>query len=283
MVEHVIPESYEEVLERLAEEPCVILAGGTDLTVQKRNAAKTAPCFNRTVIYAFHLDELKYVKADSKNVRIGAMTSYETLLDHPDTPKLLKEVIRDIAGPGIRYLGTLAGNIGNASPAGDGLVALYLLDASVVLESVYGVRVVPIEQVILGPRKTCIKEEEIIKEIVMPITDFMITDWTKVGGRRADAISKVSFAGAATIEGDLVMDCRIALGAVYQTVIRRKDIERRFTCSKRELIARKPSILRAYETRIKPIDDQRSNKEYRKKVALNMIARFIDRITEEKV
>lgn len=283
MVEHVIPESYREVLKRLAEEPCTVLAGGTDLMVQKRSAAKTAPRFERTVIYAFHLDELKYVKADAKNIRIGGMTSYETLLFHKDTPKLLKEVIRDIAGPGIRYLGTLAGNIGNASPAGDGLVALYLFDASVVLESVYGVRVVPIEQVILGPRKTCIDEEEMIKEIVIPITDFTITDWTKVGGRRADAISKVSFAGAASIEGELVMDCRIALGAVYRTVVRRRDIERRFTCTKSELVARKASILREYEQRIEPIDDQRSNKTYRKQVALNMIADFIDRIIEKKV
>jgi xanthine dehydrogenase FAD-binding subunit len=283
VVEHVIPESYAEVLERLAEEPCIVLAGGTDLMVQKRSAAMTAPSFDRTVIYGFHLNELKYVKNDATSIRIGAMTSYETLLFHPDTPKLLKDVIRDIAGPGIRYLATLAGNIGNASPAGDGLVALYLLDASVVLESVYGVRVVPIEQVILGPRKTCINEEEMIKEIVIPKTDFTMTEWIKVGGRRADAISKVSFAGAAAIDGDLVMDCRIALGAVYRTVVRRKDIERRFTGTKSELAARKVAILREYEKRIEPIDDQRSNKTYRKKVALNMIAAFIDRITEKKV
>lgn len=283
MVEHVIPESYAEVLERLAEEQCIILAGGTDLMVQRRSAAMTPPGFDHTVIYAFHLDELKYVRKDAAGIRIGAMTSYETLLFHPDTPELLKDVIRDIAGPGIRYLGTLAGNIGNASPAGDGLVPLYLLDASVVLESVYGVRVVPIEEVILGPRKTRIHEEEMIKEILIPEPDLTVTAWTKVGGRRADAIAKVSFAGAARIEGELITDCRIALGAVYATVIRRREIERRCRATKSELAARKASILSEYEKRIEPIDDQRSNRVYRRRVARNMVADFIDRITEKKV
>ena len=80
------------------------------------------------------------------------MTSLETLLHHPHTPKLLKDVIKEMASPGIRNVATLAGNIANASP-GDSLVALYLLDAVVVLSSKKQTRHLPIDQVILGPKK----------------------------------------------------------------------------------------------------------------------------------
>ncbi|PKK98176.1 MAG: molybdopterin dehydrogenase [Tenericutes bacterium HGW-Tenericutes-2] len=276
MVKQVIPKSLNEAVDYLYDGSYRVIAGGTDLMVQKRNTAETPPQFGENLLFAFNLDELKHVNKNERCVRIGSMTSMESILHQNDVPSLLKEVIQDIGSPAIRNLATLAGNIGNASPAGDSLVPLYLLDAQIVLISKNQFRHLPIEKLILGPRKTGINNDEIIKEITIPIQDFTKTQWTKVGGRQADAISKVSFLGAVKIENEMIVDFRIAFGAVYKTVIRSRDIEKDYkNISVSELKERRIEISKRYEDLILPIDDQRSNKEYRKKVALNLLNDFI--------
>lgn len=279
MVKQIIPKNLQEALNYLYDGDYKVIAGGTDLMIQKRNTADLLPKFSSNMLYVFNLEELKYVIKEDHQIRIGSMTSLETLLHHPDVPQLLKDVILDMASPGIRNMATLAGNIANASPAGDSLVPLYLMDAIIVLSSIYQNRYIPIEKVIIGPRKTVIQQNEIIKEIIIPNHDVTHYKWVKVGGRLADAISKVSFAGSITIEKEIVTDLRIALGAVFMTVIRDRSIEKIF---KQMTIAQLkedlPTLLSHYEDLIKPIDDQRSNKEYRLKVALNLIKDFITKL-----
>ena len=279
MVKQIIPKNLKEAITYLNQEDYQIIAGGTDLMIQKRNTADLPPLFNSNILYAFNLDELKYVIKEETQIRIGSMTSLETLLHHPDVPQILKDVIIEMASPGIRNVATLAGNIANASPAGDSLVALYLMDAIIVLSSLNQERQVPIDKVILGPRKTSIQKNELITEIILPIHKFSQTSWVKVGGRRADAISKVSFAGAVTINTGTVVDLRIALGAIFMTVVRNLEIENRYkNISVQALKDNMQQILDDYQKLIKPIDDQRSNKIYRSQVALNLIEDFIRKI-----
>ncbi len=279
MVKHMIPKNLEEAILSLNQDDYQVIAGGTDLMIQKRNDADLAPLFKTNMIYAFNLDELKYVIKEKDRIRIGSMTSLETLLYHPDVPQLLKDVIIEVASPGIRNVATLAGNIANASPAGDTLVVLYLMDAMVVLSSLGKERHLPIEKVILGPRKTSINKNELITEIIIPNNNFTKASWVKVGGRRADAISKVSFVGAITIDQDMVVDFRIALGAVFATVVRNKELENLYKNISVEILKNNIiHILNQYQDLIKPIDDQRSNKTYRNRVALNLIEDFIRKI-----
>ncbi len=279
MVKHIIPKNLQEALTALYDGDCHVIAGGTDLMIQKRNTAELPPKFHANMLYVFNLEELKYVVKEENQIRIGSMTSLETLLHHPDVPKLLKDVILEMASPGIRSMATLAGNIANASPAGDSLVTLYLMDAIIVLSSIYQNRYLPIEKVITGPRKTVIQPTEIIKEIIIPHHLVTKAQWVKVGGRQADAISKVSFAGAVTIENNIITDLRIALGAVYMTVVRNRSIEKIYKqYTVEQLKKEKHTVLAHYKDLIKPIDDQRSNKEYRLKVALNLIEDFIDKL-----
>lgn len=276
MVEHMIPNSYQEALDILKEGTFKVIAGGTDLMIQKRKTAGLVPNFESNMLYTFNLEELKYINKDEHGVTIGSMTSMETLLHHKDTPDLLKEVILDIASPALRYVATLAGNIANASPAGDSLVPLYLLDAVIILESVYGIRKLPIEKVILGPRLTSIHPTEMIKEIFIPNHEFSYTKWVKVGGRKADAISKVSFCGATLVKDGKISDLRIALGSVYKTVIRNRDVERILTEEALIQLKQNPEVVVAlYQSLIQPIDDQRSTKVYRKQVAKNLIKDFM--------
>ncbi len=279
MVKQIIPKHLEEAITYLDKEDFQVIAGGTDLMIQRRNSADLVPLFDRNLLYAFNLDELKYVIKEETQTRIGSMTSLETLLHHPHTPKLLKDVIKEMASPGIRNVATLAGNIANASPAGDSLVALYLLDAVVVLSSKKQTRHLPIDQVILGPRKTCIQNNELITEIIIPTPCFTQTSWVKVAGKKADAISKISFAGAVTIKQGMITDFRIALGAVFMTVVRNKEIENLYKNISVEALKNDvEEILSHYQALIKPIDDQRSNKIYRNQVSLNLIEDFIRKL-----
>ncbi len=279
MVKHFIPTTLAEALEFISCNETKIISGGTDLMVQRRNWAEIPPKFDKDVIYIFNLKELNYIKKTNSFLRIGATTPVSNVLEHQDTPKLLKEAISTMASPAIRNLATIAGNIANASPAGDTLPIMYLYNAQVKLESKDESRILPINEVILGPRKIALKTNEMITEILIPLDEFDKTSFTKIGGRKADAISKISFAGALNIVEDIVEDFRVCFGAVGPTVVRNVDIENRYrNISLIELKTNILNIAKEYDEIIKPIDDQRSTKEYRKQVAHNLLQDFIQNI-----
>ncbi|HOJ45188.1 MAG TPA: FAD binding domain-containing protein [Bacilli bacterium] len=278
MVRHIIPKTLQEALTYLSEGTFKIMAGGTDLMIQKRSTAGLPPKIGQDVIYLFNLAELRYVSRGDGYLKIGAMTPLEDIYHHPDTPELLKKVIYEMASPGIRHMATMAGNIGNASPAGDSLVALYVLDARIKLQSISGERILPISDVIIGVRKTIIRPDELIAEILIPVDNFNVIVWRKVGGRRADAISKVSFAALIKRNAEVIKDIRIAFGAVSPTVVRSRQIEAELNGkSITELRNMLPSILEKYATAIRPIDDQRSSAHYRRQVASNMLRHLIEK------
>ena len=278
MVRHIIPNNLKEALIYLTEGPFHIMAGGTDLMIQKRSSAGTPPKFVKDVLYIANLEELNYIKKDEAHncLRIGAATKLEDICHHDDVPDLLKDVIREIGSPGIRHSGTLGGNIANASPAGDSLVALYLFDAEVVLLSVDGERTMLLKNFITGVRRIDLHANELIKEIIIPNVLMTNYKWYKVGGRRADSISKVSFAGLYLVNFGLVADIRFAFGSVSATVARSLELENSLKNRPIEqVIAELPRILEETNKLISPIDDQRSNKIYRRKVANNIMERFI--------
>lgn len=279
MVNHYIPSSLKEALEIISETNCYLLAGGTDLMVMKRRSSGLLPNFDKDVCFIGNLKELQYIiQDDMDNIHIGAGTKYVDILANEKVPQLMKDIIREIASPNIRNMATLAGNIGNASPAGDALVGLYLLDAKVVLLSIYGKREMPVSEYILGVRKTARKNDELIKEIVIPPYEGK-TYWKKVGSRAAESISKCTFAGAYQIENGIVKDLRMAFGSVSVTVVRNKEIEDEFKNIKIEdLQAKKAQIIEKISKFITPITDQRSTKDYRYKVELNILGKFLENI-----
>jgi len=277
MVKQVIAASLKGALEALYEDEYLLFAGGTDLMIQNRSVSEIPVGFKKNVLYIGQIAECQYIRNENQKCCIGANTTLSQLLESSLTPELLKVTIAEMASPAIRNMATLAGNIGNASPAGDSLVPLTLLNALIKVESLHGSRVIPIQEFIIGVRKTALLPHEMITEIQVPLTKFTKFDYTKVGGRKADAISKVSFLGAYTRDGNIITDIRIALGAIYVTVLRSPSIEQQLqglTIS--EIKSKKTEIMKAYEPLIQPIDDQRSNKLYRLEVALNLISRFID-------
>jgi CO/xanthine dehydrogenase FAD-binding subunit len=281
MVEHRIPENLNEALKLLYRGDYQVMAGGTDLMVQRRSLSDTPVDFSKNIVYCAHLPELRGVRKEPHRVEIGAMTPLEDLLHHPDVPSLLRRAIAEMASPAIRHVATLGGNIVNASPAGDTLPVLYLLDAWAELRSLAGSRMILIRDLITGPRTLKIHSEEMMTKIGIPDFRFTQETFVKVGGRRADAISKVSLAAAADFTDGVVSDLRIAFGAVAPTVVRDETLEGAWEgASLSELKVGVWRLLDMYQPLIRPIDDQRSGKHYRQQVALNLLRDFIESLSE---
>ena len=279
MVKHFIPKTLTEALEFKRDNNVAIISGATDIMVQRRNWADLPAKFPEQTMFIFNLKELNYIKRIDNHLHIGAVTPMSDILVHPETPELLKKSIEIIASPALRNCATIAGNIGNASPSGDTIPVLYALGALIVLESNTGSRILPIEEVIIDYRKTSLQADELITEIIIPLNDLSYINFTKVGGRQADAISKVSFAGCIKLKDNKVELLSLAFGAVGPTIIRNKKIEQKYQgLDIHDLKQRVDELVHDYNQVLKPIDDRRSNKEYRRKVSLNIVKEFIESI-----
>jgi xanthine dehydrogenase FAD-binding subunit len=278
MVDVFKPRSLHEAVEILARSSATVLAGGTDLMVQKRRWGGLIPGFDRPVLLIGHLEELKGVRNTKKEIRIGSCCTYTELLSAEPVPEMLKICISQIASPGIRNRGTIGGNICNASPAGDTLPVLYALDASVMLSRDGTERALPIEKFIKGPGMTALQADELLTRIIIPHRHFNFNKlyYRKVGTRAYNALSKVSFTGLAQKKEKKIEDIRIAFGAVSPTVVRSRDIEAQIRGKTvKEIQSSIPEISEEYSKLINPISDQRSNKRYRRTVSLRLLSSFL--------
>lgn len=263
-----------------AHKDATIYAGGTDLMVVKK--------FNEDVIFIGGVPELKTISHREGCLVLGACLTYEELLT-VELPEIMKEVFRMVASPAIRNRGTIGGNICNASPAGDTLPMLYALSAEVELKSLgddgeVKSRILPISEYILGIRKIDRKPGEVLCAIRIPeeaFSEHTVFYYKKVGARRAEAISKLSFFGTAKCRGDVIESFQAAFGAVGVTVVNpRKEALLFAGMKKSELLQRKQELMAAYLQYVKPIDDQRSTADYRKHTAEKLLADFIDTIAK---
>ena len=279
MVTSYIPLSLDDCLKILSNHQVRLVAGGTDMLIQNRSHTSMPIGFKSDVCYISNIEELKKIYEDETFVYIGSVCSLEAIMESELVPELLKDTILEMASPAIRHTATLAGNIGNASPAGDSLVPLYLLDALVELRSIKGVRKVALCDFITGVRKIDLEKDELITKVIIPKISYTKAYFKKVGPRLSDAISKLSFAGAYELENNVIKDIRIAFGSVNVTVVRRRELELRLIGKTVDEVKSIISeIVNWYDGFIKPIDDQRSNKEYRKNISLKLLMSFIENI-----
>lgn len=274
-VDGYLPKTINGALQILNSENVIVYAGGTDLMVTYKNETSLLPKFDKNILYIGQIDELKKVYENNEEIVIGAGCTLASLLRNEHVPEILKKAIRGAASPAIRNMGTIGGNICNASPAGDTLPVLYSLNSrcSVISEGLE--RTINIEDFIYGPRRTALEKNEMLKSITIPKENFNIVHYEKVGARKASAISKLSFAGLCNVENGRVQNLRISFGAVGATVVRLKEAENLIIG--REINTLDKFIKEAieiYDKNINPIDDQRSTAQYRKIVVMNLIKYF---------
>jgi CO/xanthine dehydrogenase FAD-binding subunit len=270
------PANLADTLAILAREPGTWrpFAGGTDLMVLLE-AGKLPP---GRYLSLWHLAELRGITVDDDEIALGALTTYTQVLEsavlQADCP-LLCRAAAETGGVATQNRGTIGGNIANASPAADTPPALLVYDAVVDLVSVRGVRRVPYDRFHLGYKQMDLAPDELIQSIrVRRGRGRWSQAWRKVGTRRAQAISKLCFAGVLEASGNIVNDVRIALGSVAPTVVRaaRAEAAVRGRPLNGDTIAASTAAL---ARDISPIDDQRSTARYRLRVAQNLLQQFL--------
>jgi CO/xanthine dehydrogenase FAD-binding subunit len=252
------------------------IAGGTDLMVAITGELGEPP---ERMLDLWRLDELRGIAVEGNAISLGALTTYTDIrrstLCREHLPVLV-EAAATIGAAQIQNRGTLGGNVVNASPAGDTLPVLLASDATFVVGSIRGERVVPAGEFWPAYRRTALADDELLLRIRIPLLAGRELRFRKVGTRRAQSISKVVLVlgwrdGASATPWT---DVRLALGSVAATPIRAPATE--------AVLEGRPPVPetadRAAETlagELNPIDDVRSTAEYRRLVAARVLHRLI--------
>jgi CO/xanthine dehydrogenase FAD-binding subunit len=274
-----IPLTISEALDALNATPNArLIQGGTDMMVEI-NFNHLKP---HNVIALRRVQELRtWKKHTNGTVTIGTGVPYQEM----ETGELkqllpaLAEAARTVGSPQIRAAGTLGGNLGTCSPAGDGLPVLFALDAVIHLQSVTTNRDLSIHEFMLGVKRNARESNEIITAVTVPLLDGW-QGYAKVGVRNAMVISVASACLAIDKTSQSV---RIALGAVGPTIIRCRDAEawltEQFDLSTSASIG--VTMAKEFGRRValesKPIDDHRSTAEYRRHAVGVLAQRLITR------
>ncbi len=260
--------SLKQALHIRENETVTPYAGGTDLMIESDE--------NATYLFLNKIPEMKNILEDKEYIRIGAACTFTEIIESNLIPEILKKAASGIAAPAIRNLGTVGGNICNGSAKGDSSLIFFATDAKLRIVSNRGERVIPITEFYLGRKKTSLKPDELLVEILMSKTGLNNYYYKKVGARDALAIARVSFAAILNVEDSKITNCMTAFGAVSDVIIRRADIDAMLigkTIYEAKTV--KESYLAAYYQAIVPIRGRISS-EYRKTVCMNLLRDFLD-------
>lgn len=212
------PRTLQEALEAMAGRPgAVPVAGGTDVMVEM-NFGRRRPA---VMVDISRLPELRVIGRDGGLVRLGAGVPYGTVMRELADHRALAQACRTVGSPQIRNRGTIGGNLGTASPAGDALPALAAYDADIVVASAAGERRVPWSAFLLGPKRTALAPGELIVAASWRIPRGP-GSFSKVGTRNAMVISVAGLCLQVDEDGRAV---RVALGAVAPTIVRAAEAE----------------------------------------------------------
>lgn len=240
-----------------------IVAGGTDV-MARANGNPTF--FKDSVLDISALKEIQEIKTCDDKIKIGAGCTHAQIAKSTilkNHASILTKASSVIGSPQIRHRGTIGGNICNASPVGDILPSLYVLNAVLTLASASQKREVPIKEFIKAPGRTVIQPDEILTEITVDMLgENEFSDFRRSATRKALAISKSSVAFRAIKKEGTLVGVKIALGSVGPTIVLAHNCEKLIEGKKidEELLSQIPSAVQAD---CKPIDDLRSTKEYR--------------------
>jgi xanthine dehydrogenase small subunit len=276
-----LAEAYQLLDDRDGWQP---IAGGTDVMVQITGELAPAP---ERVLDLWALDELRGISHPENELVLGALTTYTEIRRSALCAEALPALVEAAATIGaaqIQNRGTIGGNIGNASPAGDTIPILLAADATIVLGSTRGEREVAAADFWTGYRKTARAPDELVVRVRIPLPPGRQVRFRKIGTRRAQAISKVVMALAwqtrvATGEAAVGTpptwrDVRLALGSVAERPIRAPQTEAVLEGSAPTEQAADGAVA-ALAAEIHPIDDVRSTAGYRLAVAGNVLRRLL--------
>lgn len=258
--------------------PFQLLAGGTDLIVEGHLAPPSpTPRPSRLLLDVSSVPELARIDDRGEVIRLGGGVTYLALRRGPVAERipLLAAMGKDVGAIQIQARGTLAGNVATASPAADGVCALFALDATVGLVSASGERAIPIASFYDGYKKTKRRPDELIAWIDVRVPSPSARwQWRKVGTRLAQAISKVALAAVVEVDGGVVRHARFGMASVGPTTAALPSV-RTLLEGKVAASVDAAAIERAVDADISPIDDVRSTGQYRRHVARALVRELV--------
>lgn len=264
--------SLQDGLARLAQDPELVpIAGGTDLVVRAGHDLGSHRLFSLERLDA---PELHQVFWEDGNLVIGALMRWQDILHNPVIARfvpILSDVAHGVGSPQVRNAATIGGNVATASPAGDGLPALVALQARIRLIHRDGCREMPLAAFITGAGRTQRRAGELIAGFVIPAKCLDQPQlFTKVGPRRAQAISKLSLATVRVPDDPAGIS--FAFGAVGPVPMTCPKAHASLASGARDK-AHLNAVTALAMSEITPIDDMRSTAAYRRRVAGNLLMR----------
>ena len=272
------PQRLDEALSALAQQPLTILAGGTDFY-----AARSGQAITESVLDITALPELRILQDEGAQWRIGATVTWSQIARAtlPAQFRGLQQAARDVGGIQVQNVGTVAGNVCNASPSADGVPVLLALDAQVELASLAGRRCVPLNEFVLGNRRTARLPGELVTAILVPRREHARSSFLKLGNRRylVISIAMVSVLIDTDAEG-VIRHAGIAVGSCSEVAQRLRTLEQKLLGQRVAIglsVLAEPQDLQV----LSPIDDVRGSAAYRRDAALTLVRRAIEEALHE--
>ena len=270
MFQYFRPDNLEDAIAALNEQSCTLLAGGTDFY-----PARVGKQITENVLDLSGIPGLRSIQETEKGFLLGALTTWTDLVDTELPPAFdgLKKAAKTIGGIQTQNAGTLCGNICNASPAADAVPNLMALDAKVQLKSRQNTRSLPLEEFILGNRKTTRKADELVSGIFIPRpVENAVGNFEKLGTRSYLVISIVMVGVVAELnEANEILQLKVAVGACSPVAKRLRMLEK-------EAVGQELNSLEI-QTRhlesLQPIDDIRASASFRKTVVSELLQRAV--------
>jgi CO/xanthine dehydrogenase FAD-binding subunit len=263
VVDVLTPGSLEEALRLKAEEPAARpIQGGTDVMVELNFDRSRPPA----LLNLNEVPELRGWSRENGTLRLGSGLTYSEAMEAPLAEEFpaLAEASRTVGSPQIRNRGTIGGNLGTASPAGDALPPLLVRFAEVELASVRGVRTLPLVDFLLGPKRNALEADELVTAVTVPSNTVLLggaETFMKVGPRNAMVIAVVSL--AVRVDGEELVASFGSAGPVTGLV--------------RAPLAERDAFPEQVAAAASPIDDVRGTAAYRRHALRVLTKRALDR------
>ena len=263
---------YYKIFSQIADKKILIFSGGTDVMIGRHDISQDS-----VIIDISGLDELKGIEKKEDNIIIGSRTTLNELLYsrkiQNDVPILIK-AIKTMASEQVRNRATIGGNIGNASPAGDTITPLVVLETTMEIFSpeLNELRTIPIDALFSGPCATTLKKGEIITKIIIPLSKDkdVFYYFRKIGQRNAMTITKASLSAIAKYSDSKIEWIKLASGSV-SPVVKSMSKTEKFLKGKVLTAAVIDDAKEMIAKEISPITDIRSTKAFRVLITKNLL------------
>jgi CO/xanthine dehydrogenase FAD-binding subunit len=254
-----------------------VVAGGTDLMADLKFSAHSPS----VLVDISRLDDLRHIRLTDEGLSIGALVTHTEIMRSPlirDMYPALVDAAHTIGAVQTRNLGTLGGNLVTAVPSVDSGPTLVALDAVVTILGSAGQRQLPLRDFFVGPRRTALKTDELLLDIIIPKECLdKPTHFLKFGLRKGQALALVNVAASIWIDWEkhVFLHPRIALGAVAPTVILASSAEAYL--DGREITPEAMAEAGRIAVRdAKPISDMRASAEYRRDLIAVLTKRALE-------